>query len=105
MFITIISEGFRYVRDHDQTQSEVEQETLVFMLRRFQRWLGQFIINCICARPFHSGFSERREPVPVREIGPVERFPEKVDQLLDALHRVILKIAGSPLNCFAVFSV
>ena len=93
MFITIISEGFRYVRDHQQGQSGDEQEAFVFMLRRFQQWLGKFTNQRINIRSFHLGFGkskEQQEAEPSKYTGPVERLPEKIDQLLDTLHRVIL---------------
>ena len=93
MFITIVSEGFRYVRDHPQAHSGEEQEAFVYMLRRFQQWLGQFIVESTCASSFRLGLGERKGAMPEKRMTPVEHLPEKIDQLLDALHRVIITIA------------
>jgi hypothetical protein len=79
MFLTIIGESFRYVRDHPFLQSSsVNQDTFAYMYERIRRLLacGQ--------RKQH----DRRMRMKYND--PIEHFPHKVDQLLNALSQVMI---------------
>jgi hypothetical protein len=48
MFLSIINESFRFVRDQTKGKSNQDQHILSFMLYKFQRWIGMedtFIID------------------------------------------------------------
>jgi polycystin 2L1 len=61
MFVTIISKGFRYVRDHDEGQPDVEQDIARFMLDRCKQWLGKSMTRAYSNEPSRScSMSSRR---------------------------------------------
>ena len=41
MFVTIISDSFRIVRNNMKVNQNEDQEVLVYMFRKFQRWIGR----------------------------------------------------------------
>jgi hypothetical protein len=47
MFISIIIDSFRFVRDNAKVNSNENQHILSFMSNRFQRWIGNDLFICI----------------------------------------------------------
>ena len=95
MFISIINDSFRRAREnlHDN------QEIFSFMMKKFQRWIGiQSNLNQIkiisliilgWKKATEEELQEERDVIMRSQyFDPIERFPEKIDQLLDALNRV-----------------
>ena len=80
VFLTIISESFRYVRKH--TESKNDQHILSFMLYKFQHWLG------VGKSVELDRLIERDERMRSQYVDPIENFPDKIDELFDALNRV-----------------
>ncbi len=85
MFIAIINESFRYVRDNMKHQDE---QIFIFMFRKFRRWIGK--------KSELEMLEERDEIMRNTYHDPIKHFPDKIDQLLNALNRVI---AFFYLNC------
>ena len=97
MFISIINDNYHRAREN----LDDNQEIFSFMMEKFQRWIGiesnfnqMKIISLIIL-----GFEKATEEVLQEERDaimrsqyhdPIERFPEKIDELLDALNRVCL---------------
>jgi len=40
MFITIINESFRYVRDNMKEHEDKDEQIFIYMFRKFRRWIG-----------------------------------------------------------------
>ncbi len=80
VFLTIINESFRYVRKH--TESKNDQHILSFMLYKFQHWLG------VGKSVELDRLIERDERMRSQYVDPIENFPDKIDELFDALNRV-----------------
>ncbi|CAF0987647.1 unnamed protein product [Adineta steineri] len=74
MFITIINDSFRRARENVNDK----QEIFSYMLNKFQRWIGLKQTN-----------EEERDALMRSEhFNPIERFPKKIDELIDAITRV-----------------
>ena len=80
MFLTIINESFRHARNNAKVKSNQDQHILSFIFYKFRRWIG--IENEL------ERFQERDELMRAQYRDPIEHFPDKIDQLLDALNRV-----------------
>ncbi len=78
MFLTIINESFRTVRNNAKIKSNEDQHILSFIWNKFQQWIGFGRANDL----------ERDEQMRSKYLDPIEHFPERIDQLLDALNRV-----------------
>ena len=96
MFLSIIGDNFRHA---GQNVDKNKQEMFTFMWETFLRWTGKE--NLWVYRWGSSGVrlglkevteeetqSERDARMRLDYHDPIERFPERVDQLLDALNRV-----------------
>ena len=86
MFLTIINESFRFVRDDIKVNTKMDQDIFSFMCWKFQRWIGLSSSNR------SNKFLERDEQMRLRYVDPIEDFPNKIDQLLEALNRVRLNV-------------
>jgi uncharacterized membrane protein len=42
MFISIISENFRFVRDHQEQHSDPDEKIFSFIIQKFQYWMGRY---------------------------------------------------------------
>ena len=82
MFLTIINESFRVVRDHAKINSGKDPQILSFMLHKFRRGIGLGRSDEV------QQFIERDEQMRSKYVDPIEQFPEKIDQLFEALNRV-----------------
>jgi hypothetical protein len=82
MFFTIINDNFRTVRDNAKLNGDKDQSIYLFMFYKFQCWLG--IGKSIKLKQME----EQDEQMRWKYFHPVENFPEKIDQLLEALNRV-----------------
>ena len=82
MFLTIINDSFRFVRDNAKVQSKDDRHIIRFMFYKFQRWIGVGRSNEM------DRWIERDEEMRSRYFDPIEHFPEKIDHLLEALNRV-----------------
>ncbi|CAF1212658.1 unnamed protein product [Adineta steineri] len=76
MFITIISDSFRRARKNINN----DQEIFSYMLNKFQRWTGLKKAN----------EEERYALMRLEYFDPIEGFPERIDQLLDAINRLYM---------------
>lgn len=96
MFLTIINDSFRSVRDNSKIQSAKDPQILAFMLYKLQRWIGLGKANEL------QQMIERDEQMRTKYLDPIEQFPEKIDQLLEALNRVSTQISISSFSicCF-----
>ncbi|CAF4069055.1 unnamed protein product, partial [Adineta steineri] len=88
MFITIISDSFRRARKNINN----DQEIFSYMLNKFQRWTGLKKAN----------EEERYALMRLEYFDPIEGFPERIDQLLDAINRIIeyRNVDGATLDRF-----
>ena len=75
MFISIISDSFRAVRDKSEVEENGDEQVLHFAVRRIQRALGLRV-------------EEQDARLRLTYYDPIEHFPEKIDQLFGALGRV-----------------
>ncbi|CAF1035828.1 unnamed protein product [Adineta steineri] len=80
MFLSIINDSFR----HAKGNQEQDQIILSFMLKKFLRWTGLKRLN-------QSEIQEERDcRMRSQYFDPVENFPYKIDQLLEALNRIYI---------------
>ena len=82
MFVTIINESFSAVRQEAALHVDQEQHIFSFMVDRFQRAIGLGRSTEMYRQ------QEYDEEMRSKYVDPVENFPGKMDQLLDALNRV-----------------
>jgi hypothetical protein len=82
MLLTIVNQSFRYVRNNAKMTSKEDQHMLSYMIIKFQRWIGLGKSNEI------HRLMERDEQMRSRYLDPIENFPNKIDQFLEALNRV-----------------
>ena len=82
MFLTIINESFRSVRDEAKIHAAKDPQILAFMAYKFQRWLG------LGKTDEMQQLIERDEQMRSKYLDPIEQFPDKIDQLLEALNLV-----------------
>ncbi|CAF1415456.1 unnamed protein product [Adineta steineri] len=79
MFVSIINDSFRLARENVDPNN---QQIFSFMLKKFQRWTG-------LQRITDEEIQEERDTVMRSEyFHPIENFPERIDQFLDAINRV-----------------
>ncbi len=45
MFITIINDSFRFVRDHVKQNQNEDEQIFTFMFQKFQRWIGRIVLS------------------------------------------------------------
>ena len=95
MFVSIISDSFRAVRDEAKLHRADELDLWLFMLRKLQSFTGQLHETLSLTLSLSLvGFNQpsRWETIDATERvkyrDPIEQFPDKMDQLLAALHRV-----------------
>jgi hypothetical protein len=84
MFLSIINQNFRQTRKN--INKDNDQQIYSFMFDRFQRWIG---LKKQSQEEIHE---ERDAVMRTQYFDPIERLPEKIDQLLDALNRVCLTL-------------
>ena len=82
MFLTIINESFRDVREQASAHPDRDQHIFSFMLDRLQRSVG------LGRSEEWRRQAEYDEQMRSEYLDPIEHFPDKMDQLLDALNRV-----------------
>ena len=83
MFLTIINESFGDVRDEAKASGGAHDQHIVsFMVEKCKRALG------VGQSRESRRLDEYDEQMRSKYVSPVEHFPEKVDELLDALDRV-----------------
>ncbi|CAF0788844.1 unnamed protein product [Adineta steineri] len=81
MFLTIIADNFRCARKNINND---KQEIFSFMLERFQHWIGW-------KKATEEDDYEARDVVMRSEyFHPIERFPERIDELLDVINRIYM---------------
>ena len=85
MFLTIINESFRHVRDNAKNNAKTDDHIFSFMWMRFQQWSG------LSRRDELDEFIRSDEQMRSKYVDPIENFPDKIDQLLGALNRVRLE--------------
>ena len=97
MFVSIINGSFRRARDDVNRRND--EEILFFMIDKFLRWIGKEIFVDESNSDIILGW---RKPTPAElyqqydaqmrqeYFDPIERFPERIDQLLDVINRVCL---------------
>jgi hypothetical protein len=44
MFITIINDSFRFVRDHVKHHENEDEQIFTFMFQKFQCWIGMLFL-------------------------------------------------------------
>ncbi|CAF3684254.1 unnamed protein product [Adineta steineri] len=76
MFLTIINHSFRRARENINDN----QEMFSYMLIKFQRWIGLKKVTK------EERYTFRR----LEYFDPIEHFPDKIDQLLDAINRLYM---------------
>jgi hypothetical protein len=86
MFITIIGESFRCVRDDPQLQSQDDRHLLSCLLRKCQDSLGIRLRR----RRQSEVLLQRDARMRSTYMDPIEHLPDKIDQLLLAVDRVSL---------------
>ena len=83
MFLSIINESVRRAR---LTNDDDQDEIFAFIWKKFTRWTG-------LSKPTEMElFEERDERMRGEYHDPIERFPEKIDQLLGVINRVRLRL-------------
>ena len=98
MFISIINNSFRTVRKRIRMNANDDDQIFAFMWNRFLQRTGcSFLFSRHSVVQFSAGLKKASETDPheVREkrirskyVDPVEQFPEKMDELLEALNLV-----------------
>ena len=98
MFVSIISDNFRFVRDHRQQRPDQDEQIFSFIIQKFQRWIGRYYLTRHrCGASLFSRLGQRSEAerwqrydeqMRSKYLDPIEHFPNKIDQLLEALDRV-----------------
>ena len=99
MFITIIGESFRCVRDDPHLQSQDDRHLLSCLLRKCQYALG----ISAWGRRQSQLLLERDERMRSAYLDAIEHFPDKIDQLLLALDRVRPLVESSATLDFAFY--
>ncbi|CAF4224191.1 unnamed protein product [Adineta steineri] len=84
MFITIISDNFRVVRNNLKFNHNHDQHIVRFMFNKVQRWTK------IGHDHQWREYEERDQQMRDQYYDPIESFPDKIDQLLDSLNRLYL---------------
>jgi hypothetical protein len=80
MFVSIINDSFRYARENVKNENE---EILSFMFRRLERWIGWE------KKTMEDEIQDERDAVMRQEyFVPIERFSDRMNQLLEAINRV-----------------
>jgi polycystin 1L2 len=81
LFLSIINRSFRRARENIKND---KQDISTFMLKKFQRWTG-------LKKASKEELQEERDAAMRSEyFDPIERWPEKIDQLLGVIDRVCL---------------
>lgn len=99
MFLSIINDSFRQAQEN--AKKNYHQQIYSFMFDRFLRWTGKGNVDINdnwdrtifvgVKKPSEEELNEERDALMRSEyFDPIERFPEKIDQLLDAINRVSL---------------
>ena len=98
MFISIISDSFRTVRKRNQATYNHDHDMFAFMWDRFKRWTGSILFVYLrfsddgylgIKKPDEWELQEERDKRMRSEYHhPIERLPEKFDQMLEALSKV-----------------
>ncbi|CAF3920401.1 unnamed protein product, partial [Adineta steineri] len=84
MFLSIMNDNFRLARENLDSH---KQQIFSFMLKKFQRWTGLKKIT-------DDNIHEERDTITRSEhLRPIEKFSEKIDQLLDAINRLYMSQA------------
>jgi hypothetical protein len=92
MFFSIIIDSFRCVRKNVKNENE---DILSFMFRRFQRWTGW-------RKPTKAEIYEAQDALMRQEyFDPIEGFPDRIDQLLEAINHV--RIFRMKFECHSSF--
>ncbi|CAF1035223.1 unnamed protein product [Adineta ricciae] len=79
MFLTIVNDSFRVVRDMGKTQASHDQHIFSFMTGKLRTWIGIGNSNDLY----------QMEEIRSTYYDPISRFPDKMDELLDALNRAV----------------
>ncbi|CAF1000565.1 unnamed protein product [Adineta steineri] len=78
MFVSIISDSFRHAKDNQKE----DQIIFSFMLKKFLRWSGLKKLN-------QEEIQEERDcRMHSQYFDPIENFPDKIDQLLEAFNKL-----------------
>ncbi|CAF1484404.1 unnamed protein product, partial [Adineta steineri] len=81
MFLSIINDSFRHAKDDNQKEDRL---ILSFMLKKFLRWTGLKKLNQLEIQ------EERDCRIRSQYFDPIENFPDRMDQLLEALNRIYI---------------
>ncbi|CAF1320727.1 unnamed protein product [Adineta steineri] len=80
MFVSIISDSFRHAKDNQKD----DQTMLSFMLKKFLRWTG-------LKRLSQEEIQEERDcRMRSQYFDPIKNFPDRIDQLLEALNKIYI---------------
>ncbi|CAF1263903.1 unnamed protein product [Adineta steineri] len=80
MFFSIIIDSFHHAKDNQKE----DQIMLSFMLKKFLRWTGLKRLN-------QEEIQEERDcRMRSQYVDPIENFPDKIDQLLEAIDRIYI---------------
>ncbi|CAF4003433.1 unnamed protein product [Adineta steineri] len=80
MFVSIISDSFRHAKDNQKE----DQIIFSFMLKKFLRWSGLKKLN-------QEEIQEERDcRMHSQYFDPIENFPDKIDQLLEAFNKIYI---------------
>ena len=98
MFISIINDSFRIVRQNGRAALNEDREMFAFIWNRFQLWTGDlspsrgFRLNSSTVgwRQLSEEELQKKQDEHQRSeyYDPIERFPDRIDQLLEGLNRV-----------------
>ncbi|CAF4411537.1 unnamed protein product, partial [Adineta steineri] len=80
MFIAIINDNFR--RAKENVRHNNNQDIISFMIKKFQYWTGMKKVT------EEEIIEERNIQMRSEYYDPIESFPDKIDQLLNALNQV-----------------
>lgn len=98
-FLTIINESFGHVRIKAKVDVADDQHIVTFVINKLRRSLGRerglLRVQCAGVRAVGIGMSQAAWQLEKRDVDmrskchdSVDHFPDKVDELLDALNRV-----------------
>ncbi|CAF4076369.1 unnamed protein product [Adineta steineri] len=82
MFIAIINDNFR--RAKENVRHNNNEDIISFMIKKFQYWTGMKKVT------EEEILEERNIQMRSEYYDPIESFPDKIDQLLNALNQIYI---------------
>jgi Polycystin cation channel len=99
MFISIIGDSFRIVQQNHRMNHDEEHDMFAFIWYTFQRWIGRLFRTVLILPTIDYSYlgirkcnesDQRNKQMRSEYRDPIEDFPAKIDQLLEALNRVAI---------------